>query len=755
MAIAQSSIIALSLLYTNKPPSASDLQYWASPAAANVTWEQAVTAFATSAPAKAVYPYLAAPGIANAGQYVAQVFANAYGIAAADIPAAELTYWTNWLTLSPNNYLDFPVVLNQYSPAARQAALQNRADVALDFSQKMLAAGSVSFTETQYGNGWAIVNTVTADPATVTTAKAANTTFVANGGGQTGTTFTFTTAIDSFQGGATNDTFVGDNGGAFTVQAADQVNGGGGIDTFKYYAPTTALPSLVDVENIQLLGATFVVNNIDFSPLSGKGAQSVTFVGSAPNGVNVLGLSGLTFGVDNVAGIPNIAGDFGTAAAATFAINNSQLGNVAITGTGTTLKALTVNAEGKGDSIAGLTTTSVDTLNIAGKGGLTVGAVLNNNIKTIDASKNSGGVNLIPGFSDLTFTGGTGKDTLSFTAGWFNTKDVLDGGVGQDALRLGDVAINPLAGALNAVKNFETLSFTGAGATVDVGAITAFTDYRLEGAGNFAVTNASSTNTFTIAVNNVGNATSIANKIGQSTANLTIEGTKFDAGTLSFTGLTTLNLASTKGSATATDANTVSFNAGSPVDNLTILVTGDQNLTINSPFVTKTGVTVDATKFTASLTATGTNKADILTGSAQKDSLTGNGGADALTGGTGADTFILNQAFAGNTVNVTDFTVAQNDVFGLSNAAYAGAPAVGATLVLSAVSGAANAATTILVDTQANINAASIANIRFAYGSDTKTLWYDADGNFTAGSVAIATSTLAFTPTASSFSIVA
>jgi Ca2+-binding RTX toxin-like protein len=288
---------------------------------------------------------------------------------------------------------------------------------------------------------------------------------------------------------------------------------------------------------------------------------------------------------------------------------------------------------------------------------------------------------------------------------------------------------------------------------VDAGAITAFTDYRLEGAGNFTVTNASSTNTFTVAVDNVGNATSIANKLGQSTANLTIEGTKFDAGTLSLDGLTTLNLASTKGGAAA-GANTVNFNAGTPVDNLTILVTGNQGLTIGSPTVTKTGVTVDATKFTASLTATGTNKVDILTGSAQNDSLTGNGGADTLTGGGGADTFILNQAAAGNTVSVTDFTVDQNDVFALSNAAYAGAPAAGSKLTLSAVSGAPNAATTILVDTQANINAASIANIRFAYGSDTKTLWYDADGNFTAGSVAIATSTLAITPTASSFSIV-
>ena len=94
MAIPQSSIIALSLMYTKLPPSASDLTYWASPEGQSVSWNQAVQAFSTSSAAKTAYPMLASPTVlsqdaAARRAYVTQAFQNLYGIAAADIPAAE------------------------------------------------------------------------------------------------------------------------------------------------------------------------------------------------------------------------------------------------------------------------------------------------------------------------------------------------------------------------------------------------------------------------------------------------------------------------------------------------------------------------------------------------------------------------------------------------------------------------------------------------------------------------------------------
>ena len=195
MAIPQSSIIALSLMYTKLPPSASDLAYWASPEGQSVSWNQAVQAFSTSSAAKAAYPMLASPTVLSQNaaarrQYVTQAFENLYGIAAADIPAAELTYWADtYLVSSPQAVFDFPVVLNQYSPASRQQALTNRAEVSENFAIAMAAAGSSTFTSAQYSAGWAIVNTVTANAATVTAANAQIAEYVAGGGG-TGITFT-------------------------------------------------------------------------------------------------------------------------------------------------------------------------------------------------------------------------------------------------------------------------------------------------------------------------------------------------------------------------------------------------------------------------------------------------------------------------------------------------------------------------------------------------------------------------------------
>jgi Ca2+-binding RTX toxin-like protein len=171
----------------------------------------------------------------------------------------------------------------------------------------------------------------------------------------------------------------------------------------------------------------------------------------------------------------------------------------------------------------------------------------------------------------------------------------------------------------------------------------------------------------TIAVDNAGFTTNIANKLGQNTANLTLEGSGVGTGGLTLTGLTTLNLASTKGNSTATVANSINNFVANP-DNLKILVTGDQALTVAAPNATLTGVTVDATKFTAKLNFTGTGKVDSLTGGTGADTLTGGLGADALTGGVGADTFSYNpggavDSNAGTLTGVVTFdTISDFDV---------------------------------------------------------------------------------------------
>jgi len=193
--------------------------------------------------------------------------------------------------------------------------------------------------------------------------------------------------------------------------------------------------------------------------------------------------------------------------------------------------------------------------------------------------------------------------------------------------------------------------------------------------------------------------------------------------------------------------------------------------TVNEVVASGATLTVDASSFTTKslifdgsaesngfFKITGGTGDDVLTGGAKNDTLTGNGGLDNLTGNGGNDQFLLNKATAGNNVMIADFNIVpnNNDVFALSKAAFAGAPAVGAALTVSAVAGATKSANTILVDTFANLTADQTATdlVRFGYAKDNGKLFYDADGNFSAGTVLIAT-TAALNLSNGNFTIVA
>jgi len=176
------------------------------------------------------------------------------------------------------------------------------------------------------------------------------------------------------------------------------------------------------------------------------------------------------------------------------------------------------------------------------------------------------------------------------------------------------------------------------------------------------------------------------------------------------------------------------------------LVASGATLTVDaSSFTTKTLTFNGAAETDGSFKITGGALVDVLTGGAGADTLTGNGALDNLTGGGGNDQFVLNKATAGNKVTITNFGVASgdSDVFALSKTAFTEAPAVGTALTTSAVPGAINANTTILVDLAATIDGiAALGAVRFAYSTDTKELRYDADGfNNGAASIVIAQTT--------------
>jgi Ca2+-binding RTX toxin-like protein len=166
-------------------------------------------------------------------------------------------------------------------------------------------------------------------------------------------------------------------------------------------------------------------------------------------------------------------------------------------------------------------------------------------------------------------------------------------------------------------------------------------------------------------------------------------------------------------------------------------------------------LTVDGSLETdGSFIITGGAASDTLIGGDKNDTLTGNDSGflgNELTGNDGSDRFVLNQAqeIAPLTpkTTITDFKAGvDGDVFAISVSAYAGAPAAGSVFKVSTVDAAVNLSTTVLVENGLiGTNTSALTNVRFGVDTATNILYYDANGNFASGSIAIAKSDLALT----------
>jgi hypothetical protein len=781
MALNQDSLAFLSIAYSEGANSATSIVQWQQPPLSSVSWYDAVRGWATTPTAQQqIYPYLAAPGVASAEQYVLSIYRNLFGSAPS---AADLKYWTDFLTNDPfgsydgsgiPNYQQLPVAIYVYANKTELAALNNRIAVSNNFTQQLANAGSTTLSAEQVAESWSIISSVTSDPATVDTAKASTTQFIANGGGNSGSTFVFTTGIDALPGTSGNDTYVGD---AKTISTADRANGAAGNDTFQYFSPATnTLPQLNSIENVQLL-AIAPATTLDFTGVSD--VKNVVIIGGNPNASTIRGLSGIVFGVKNVLGDPDIGIDFGTATAATVSIDSSVIGT--LQDLKDTVTSLEIVSTGIGNSIAGFDGNALKTLTISGKGSLTITDPLQNSVVTVDASKNTGGVNLTAGNSNLTFTGSIGDDTLSFKAAGFDNKDVLDGGTGKNTLNLADGDTTAIATGLNAVKNFQTLSLGGANAKIDLSKVTPFSGVTFSGGGNIVVTQASSTNTFTINANAA--SFSLTNATGKTDSTLTLEGTAINPGNISLGVVKTLNLTSTATTPDQANPNLATFAANE--DGTKIVVSGNQALNITGLKSTvATGPIIDASVFTGKLFADGTTQndtltggkgqntlnglagadtllggdlADTLSGGADADNLTGGKGADNLDGGAGIDIFVFAGAVdsnAGTTTgnvtfdNITGFEVA-NDI--LKSSIFTAGNLVNQNLIQNAVNAANTTLQTSLTAASGVIGASKYG--AFQFGGDTYVLGNNTDAAVVDANDFLVKLTGAFTLTPTNFTV--
>ncbi|NCQ95271.1 MAG: DUF4214 domain-containing protein [Microcystis aeruginosa W11-06] len=707
MALLPSSALTfLNIAYFKAPVSPVDFNQ------ATYSWVEAVQGWAAAASNPATfnsltnanpptYGYLISPSTGNAEQYVKDVYQNLFG----SVPSAEhLAYWKNWLTQFGNqtyigkdgtnygiaNYQALVVAVYEYATPDEVAALTNRQEVSQYFSTSMQSnpSGSVpSFNTAQYNAGWASISTVTNDPATVTKAKASVDEYVAG----VGNTFALTAGIDIFTGTIKNDIFLGSKG---FVQAADQLNGGGGDDTFEYFladVDVTALPQLTNVENVQLIG---IMKALDFNFSTATGLKAVTYVSPAIADITATLPDGVALGVQNTSTLNSITGNFGNAATATLNLTNvptlptatlkgAKIATVNVNATGgntlttlatdsTVVKAVNISTDKTltiTDLLVAASFADAATLTLTGAGSAKITTKLADKVTTIDASKLDGGLNIKAGDGDVTFTGGKGADTIEFTKGTFTTKDVLNGGDGKDKLVLNNSKLDDtLTKAINGVTNFETLSLVldGNDATLDATKITAFKGYEFTGkASKIDVAGVTPDNTFTlVGLDNTGkDFTLLANdQKAATTTNLVLKDkSTIDNFTFTAFSSSTVNVASQIDTLKSTDANKLVVKKDSTPNNTKFIVTGNQDLTLDATNATATqiGVTIDASTFTGALTATGAKGTatvagntliggkgnDKITGGDGSDNLTGNDGRDSLTGGGAGgvgdtDTFI-------------------------------------------------------------------------------------------------------------------
>ncbi|MFM6860862.1 MAG: hypothetical protein ACKPKG_09440, partial [Dolichospermum sp.] len=132
----------------------------------------------------------------------------------------------------------------------------------------------------------------------------------------------------------------------------DKIDGGAGIDTFKYYYAgansASILPTLLNVEKVELINLQS--DNIDFSPVANSGLEEVTLKFN-PNffATTISGLRDIKLGIDNVTNGGSITGNFGNGTTASVSLTDSTLYQLEIQGN----KVTTINLTSETSLITG------------------------------------------------------------------------------------------------------------------------------------------------------------------------------------------------------------------------------------------------------------------------------------------------------------------------------------------------------------------------------------------------------------------
>jgi len=429
------------------------------------TFQSIAGLFGTSPEAKLKFPYLASPLVTDPTVFVQQVYQNLFN----RLPdAAGQTFWVNYLNANNGN----PTAVGNFIATVIQSAaaggvdnttLQNKADVAADFTEQVSNAG-LPFNDAAAVQSSAELALVTADPATVAAAKAATLAFIAEeqlpnpdltAGVDTGPAFTATVA------GVTFDATPAANpplGVSNTLNAGDNLQDtvGDGILKLFLVADSSGLanPALATAVTMNGLATANITNTSGGTGgFSGNitGLTTANILGGTNGnvllGVASLGLNTALANLDIATGVDqNVTAWFDPAALA----GDDNSINIGLHGSNQTIDLLVTGAATNGyetaniNSVGGpnildldVDTTTLATINVTGDQNLTMddaSTALNlANLVTFDGTAATGNLDIsFPGAGDVVVDGGSGNDSFTFPAGNGAGAVTVRGNAGDD-----------------------------------------------------------------------------------------------------------------------------------------------------------------------------------------------------------------------------------------------------------------------------------------------------------------------------------
>jgi len=713
----------------NRAPDTAGLSFWSS-ALANGANIQAITrGFLTAPEGQANYPQFQ-----SASEFVTAFYTKVFGRAP---DAGGLAFWTAALNGAggANSDAAKATVVSQIvsivstpltarpdglTDAQYAQTVNDRALFANKVEVGTYVASQTTVTVDQakvilYTNAVPPVAIVTADPATVITAKQ-----TANVFGATLTAAVAATNGAAVVGSASADffTLTGGDIGTVETKSAFSLDGGAGVDTLAITGGVTiltgAVKNVTNIENITF-NATSTVNVAKFvgaTTFANLGGNLTLTDLAAGQGVavNAAGTTSATYLAAATAAALNVSGGTTSGVAAT----GTSSGTVAFVGTGLTSAAITstgnvANTTGpitlagtigavSINATTGLTTSfaaGVKTgaaLTVTGGGAVNLTGVLASGFTTVNAGAATGGLTANIGTTVTSLTGstavdkitvsgalaagttinlGAGNDQLLFAnGGAIAAGSTIDAGAGTDTLSAS------LVTSANATvfKNFELLQID-AGSITDASLLTGSTLTGLvlaSGAAGGAVNNVASTLGLTVTgVVDSGAAAGAGVGVGTTTIGVTNSATNtadvytitlanatanaaVNAGTIGLANIETINIVSA-GTVGTGNSNTVQI---SDAALKTLNITGSQAATVSFSTATTATSLIDGSAATGSLTI---NTANLVAATAANGGLT-------IKGGTAADSLTLSQV-------ATVTGGAGNDYFNVAGTAIVGSNA--------------------------------------------------------------------------------